>query len=86
MVPYTLVPVAGFTTRLGRLSFRKLNGDILLSDIDLNQGGQYGWLEWRWRELTGNRTFFAMMFFHVILSNRMLLVLLRLKAGGRRTS
>ena len=40
MISYTLVPVARFTTRLGRVGFQKANGDVLLSNEDLNQGGQ----------------------------------------------
>jgi hypothetical protein len=36
VVSYTVIPVAGFTTRLGRVSFQKANGDVLLSNVDLD--------------------------------------------------
>ena len=35
VVSYMLVPVAEFTMRLGRVSFRNADSDILLSNVNL---------------------------------------------------
>lgn len=56
MVPYTLVPVAGLTTGLGHLH-QKSNDHVLLSNEDLGQVDQYGWLGGRWRDSQGIELF-----------------------------
>ena len=75
-----LVPVAEFTMRLGHVSFRNADSDILLSNVNLDWVGHYGCLGWRWSELTGYLTFFSVISFQVILSNGMLSALLMRQA------
>ena len=46
VVSYMLVHVTGFTMKLGRASFQKADGDVLLSNENLDYVGQYDYLEW----------------------------------------
>ena len=76
---------AGFTMKLARVSFQRSNGDVLLSDIYLDQAGQCEYPEWRWGELTGYFTFVIVMSFQVILGGGMLSARAQ-ETGRRRTS